>query len=256
MAPRQQTTSWTAAAASAALAVVMHASPASGAGFRWYVSASSAITGIAWMVCGYFLPASAGSGCIAAALLVGINAVVQAHGGSGQNGAVIPTKRDQGFVAFNHVTHEGVTHNFINSTALTHDWHFVHAIEQPVNLTVRRLSDGRIHARTQGFSKMACVADCPADLDSDLAARSIDPRSTTSHVEEIDFSWTEPSGYGTQTQSGLDGAASGAAQFVATQPSGTYSFCSDAYSAGGLDARVGFNFYGDNYATDFPPPCD
>lgn len=254
MAAAQRTSLW--ATFTTVLALLIHATPASGAGFTWYVKASSVITGIAWMVCGYFLPASAGSGCVAAALLVGINAVVQAHGGSGQTGAVIPTKRDEGLVAFNHVTHEGVVHDFINSTALTHDWHFVHAINQPVNLTVRRLPDGRIHARTQGFSKMSCPNGCPTDPPMSLAPHAIQSRATTSHVEEIDFSWAEPSGYGTKTQTGLAGAASGAAQFVASQPSGTYSFCSDAYSVDGLDAVVGFNFYGDNYATDFPPPCD
>ncbi|KAI2873566.1 hypothetical protein CBS11852_10765 [Aspergillus niger] len=251
MAPTQQRSLW--ATLTAVLVFLMQATPTSGAGFTWYVKASSAIAGIAWMVCGYFLPASAGTGCIAAALLVGINAVVQAHGGSGQTGAMIPAKRDEGSIAFNHITHEGVVHNFINTTALTHDWHFVHAVNQPVNLTVRRLSDGRIHARTQGFSNMPCTDNCPSE---DLAAKVLESRATTSHVQEIDFSWTEPSGYGTKTQTGLAGAASGAAQFVASQPSGTFSFCSDAYSVDGLDAVVGFNFYGDNYATDFPPPCD
>lgn len=37
---------------------------------------------------------------------------------------------------------------------------------------------------------------------------------------------------------------------------GTYSFCSDAYSVDNLGARVGFNFYGDAYGPDYPPPCD
>ncbi|GKZ26095.1 hypothetical protein AbraIFM66951_009965 [Aspergillus brasiliensis] len=90
----------------------------------------------------------------------------------------------------------------------------------------------------------------------DLAAEKLEPRATASHVEEIDFSWTEQSGYGIMTQTGLEGAVSGAVQFVASQPSGTYSFCTDAYSVDGDDAVVGFNHYGDNYAIDFPPPCD
>ncbi|TPR07280.1 Ribonuclease III domain family protein [Aspergillus niger] len=182
MAPTQQRSLL--ATLTAVFVFLMQADPTSGAGFT-----------------------CAGTGCIAAVLLVGINAVMHVHGESGKTGAMTPAKRDEGSIAFNHITHEGVVHSFINTTALTHDWHFVHAVNQPVNLT-------------------------------DLAAKVLESGATTSYVQEIDFSWTEPSGYGTKTQTGLEGAASGAAH------------------VDGLDAVVGFNFYGDNYATDFPPPCD
>ncbi|GLA44917.1 hypothetical protein CBS147343_10401 [Aspergillus niger] len=123
MAPTQQRSLL--ATLTAVFVFLMQADPTSGAGFT-----------------------CAGTGCIAAVLLVGINAVMHVHGESGKTGAMIPAKRDEGSIAFNHITHEGVVHSFINTTALTHDWHFVHAVNQPVNLTVRRLSDGRIHART------------------------------------------------------------------------------------------------------------
>lgn len=83
-------------------------------------------------------------------------------------------------------------------------------------------------------------------------ANILDTRATKSHIEEFDFLWTEPSGYGTKAQTGIKKAASGAAGLVVIQPAGTYSFCSDAYSVDNLDAHVGFNFYGDVYAPDYP----
>lgn len=99
---------------------------------------------------------------------------------------------------------------------------------------------------------MDCGEACPTYSSAD----TLDTRATKSHIEEIDFSWTEPSGYGTKTQTGVKEAASGAADFVVTQPAGTYSFCSDAYGVDNLDVHVGFNFYGDAHAPDHPPPCD
>lgn len=92
-----------------------------------------------------------------------------------------PQKHDgtDGYICFNHITHEGISHNFINSTALNQDWHFVHAIDQPINLTVCRLSDGLIHVRTLGFSKMTCAdMGCPnPKSDSEAIASILDTRA-------------------------------------------------------------------------------
>ncbi|GKZ34924.1 hypothetical protein AbraIFM66950_005321 [Aspergillus brasiliensis] len=91
----------------------------------------------------------ADTGWITAALLVGINAIVQTHSGNGQTGAVIRTKQDDGLIAFSHITPQGVFHDFINTTALNYDRHFVQAVNQPVKMKIRWLSDGRIHALHQ-----------------------------------------------------------------------------------------------------------
>jgi hypothetical protein len=90
------------------------------------------------------MPSQAATGCIGAALSIGIGAVINAHGGTGTSDALIPIKRAADEVSYVHtthegVTHEGVTHIFINTSALYHDWHHVHAIDQPMNLTVRML---------------------------------------------------------------------------------------------------------------------
>lgn len=151
---------------------------------------------------------------------------------------------------FAHVTHEGVTHNFINTSALKNDWHHVHAIGQPMNLTVRMLPDGRVHARTAGFSAMGCGDECPFK-----DPNQIESRSPTSNIEEIDFAWSAQKHWSTKTQTGLKEAVSGVAHHVANEPRGTYQFCSSGYSVDGLLASVGFNFYGDNYTPNIPPAC-
>lgn len=58
-----------------------------------------------------------------------------------------------------HYSDEGMF-NFINTIALTLDWHYVHLPWHAMNLTVRRLADGRVHARTAGFLAQPCNNDC------------------------------------------------------------------------------------------------
>ncbi|KAJ5639645.1 uncharacterized protein N7484_007507 [Penicillium longicatenatum] len=210
-------------------------------GFRWYVSASSYVTGFAWIACSYVLPDQAAKGCIAAALLFGANVFISAHGGSGQYTADIsPVKRDPGTVQMIHWAEEGAVYDFVNTIALTYDWHFVHAVDQPMNVTVRRLPDGRIHAWTQGFSLMECGDSGEQCPETTLQERS--NAVTYSTIEELDFSFSEPSGYGTKSQTWVSGAASGAAGFVVGEPQGTYSFCSNALTVNNLNAEVAFNF--------------
>lgn len=164
----------------------------------------------------YILLNQTGKGCVAvAAFFIGMNADISAPWRQRPERAMISIKRDAEMLSFNRFANDGVTFAFINSTAPTHDWHFVHAIDQPVNLTVRRLPEGRIHARTQGFPLINCCENCP------VGSSSLDTRSTKSNIEEVDLSWTEPKGYGTKMQSDVKEAASSAADFVVTQPAGT-----------------------------------
>lgn len=224
--------------------------------YRWFVSASSAAVGFAWAACAYILPTQAGLPCMAAALLVGINGVIQAHGGNGQRGAIIGTRglEDHGLHRMYHHAPGHGTFDFINTTALSYDWHNVTVTDSELDLIVRRLPDGRIHARTQGMQYMTCMnGQCSANGDSGNSG--LFGRASSVKIEDIDFSWAEPSGYGTKTQTGVKGAASGAAGYVVGQPKGTYDFCSRAISSDGLEAEVGFNFYGAGYSTNFPPPC-
>lgn len=227
--------------------------------YAWYVSASTTVVGFAWIACAYTLPAQAGVGCIAAALLIGINAVIGAHGGNGQSGAALPTRDIEGdgiFRMWHHAPGHG-TFNFINTTALSQEWQNVTVEDSELNLIVRRLPDGRINARTQGMQYMTCMnGQCPAEDDKlfTRSSRFLGKRAPIK-IEDIDFSWAEPSGYGSKTQSGVKAAASGAANYVVSQKKGTYNFCSRAVSSNGVTAEVGFNFYGDGYSTNFPPPC-
>ncbi|KAB8229004.1 uncharacterized protein BDW43DRAFT_322432 [Aspergillus alliaceus] len=201
-----------------ALVGFLIARTAHAASFRWYVNASSALGGVVWLACAYFMPSQAATGCIGAALAIGINAVIHAHGGTGLSDALIPTRNAVDAVSFVHTTHEGVIHNFINTTALTYDWHHVHAIDQPMNLTVPMLPGGRVHARTLRFDTMDCDADCPNKKPSQL-----DSQATKYKIEEIDFAWSARKGY--------------------------------AYSTDGTVAHIGSNYYGDKYAPDIPPAC-
>ena len=98
---------------------------------------------MALIACSYIVPDQAGTGCVAAALVMGMDVGVSARGDSGQSGEKVPAKRDADIVSFNHVASNGIIYDFIISTALTRDWQFVHAIDQPMDLTVRRLPDGR-----------------------------------------------------------------------------------------------------------------
>ncbi|KAK5796256.1 hypothetical protein VI817_005541 [Penicillium citrinum] len=77
------------------MARVAHAAP-----FNWSVHASSVVARVAWIACTWILPSQSGTGCIRAALLVGINAVIHAHGGTGTSDAAIPTKRAIDAVSF------------------------------------------------------------------------------------------------------------------------------------------------------------
>lgn len=70
---------------------------------------------------------------------------------------------------------------------------------------------------------------------------NLDTRAIKSHIEEIDFR-------------GLSQVDTVPGRKQVSR--GTYPFCSDAYSVDNLGARVGFNFYGDAYGPDYPPPCD
>ncbi|KAJ6092446.1 hypothetical protein N7467_004415 [Penicillium canescens] len=83
------------------------------------------------------MPSQAATGCIGAALSIGIGAVINAYGGTGTSDALIPIKRAADEVSYVYTTYKGVAHNFINTSALYHDWHHVYAIDPPMNLTVR-----------------------------------------------------------------------------------------------------------------------
>lgn len=61
--------------------------------YRWYVNALSTRFGFTWIAYAIALPSQAATTSIGAALLVGLNAVLQAHSGSEQRGAVLPSKR-------------------------------------------------------------------------------------------------------------------------------------------------------------------
>lgn len=210
---------YTFAAAITALVGFMMVSGAQAASFRWYVNASSVRAGLIWIACGYFLPSQDAGGCIAAALSIGIGGVINAHGGTGTSDAVVPVKRALDEVKYAHTTHEGVTHNFINTSALHYDWHHVHAIDQPMNLTVRLLPDGRVHARTVGFGAMDCGDNCDKNATKLLATRS---GSQTSNIEEIDFAWSARKGWSSKTETGLKSAVSGAAYYVTHEPKGAF----------------------------------
>ncbi|KGO52240.1 hypothetical protein PEX1_005840 [Penicillium expansum] len=199
------------------------------------------------------LEIQAATGCVGAALSIGIGAVISAHGGTGTSDALIPYRISVDNVSYAHTTHEGVTHNFINTSVLYHDWHHVHAIDQPMNLTVSMLPDGRVHARTVGFSAMDCGDNCPdKNATNQLAARS---GSVPSHVQEIVFAWSARKGWSSKTETRLKGAVFGAAYYVTHEPSGAFQFCSSAYLTDGTIAHVGFNFYGDKYTPNIPPAC-
>lgn len=244
---------YTFAAAITALVGLIMARGAQALPFRWYVNASSIRAGVVWIVCGYFMPSQAATGCVGAALSIGIGAVISAHGGTGTSDALIPYRISVDNVSYAHTTHEGVTHNFINTSVLYHDWHHVHAIDQPMNLTVSMLPDGRVHARTVGFSAMDCGDNCPdKNATNQLAARS---GSVPSHVQEIVFAWSARKGWSSKTETRLKGAVFGAAYYVTHEPSGAFQFCSSAYLTDGTIAHVGFNFYGDKYTPNIPPAC-
>jgi hypothetical protein len=103
-----------------------------------------------------------------------------------------------------HHTPEGTVHNFINTTALTSDWHNDTVPDHELHLIVRRLPDDRIHARTQSLKYMNCQNDqCDA-----TPTNTIDKRANKAiDIEDIDFSWAEPAGYGTKPHSGVEDAA-------------------------------------------------
>ena len=81
------------AASATALVGLLMARVAHAASFTWYVNASSIRAGLIWIACGYFLSSQAGTGCIGAALSIGIGAVIYAHGGTGTSDALIPIER-------------------------------------------------------------------------------------------------------------------------------------------------------------------
>ena len=227
--------------------------------FQWYVFASSSRTGFAWVACAYILPDKAGLPCIAAALFVGINVVIRAHGHGGYRTAILPTRdsadpADDGLLRmYHHVGNE--TYDFINTTALTHEWHNVSVPDSEMDVIVRRLPGGRIHARTQGFSQMGCQdGQCPAE--SDVVPRSSRLfRRSAYRIQEIEFAWSEDPGFGKATQAGVKDAALVAADVVVKSKAGNHRYCSSAYSSGGGHAKVGFNFYSSHYGADYPQPC-
>jgi hypothetical protein len=232
--------------------------------FRWYVFASSRNTAFAWMACAYVLPDKAGLPCITAALFIGINAVIQAHGFSGQRNVGLLGSRDVDVAAnkdhlrmYHH--HGAETYDFINTTALTLDWHNVTVPDSEMDLIVRRLPDGRIHARTQGFSQMGCKdGQCPVEPEMPVKRSRLfgrGPPKSHYKITEIDFSWSEDPGFAKETQVGVKNAALVAADFVTIAKKGTHDFCSSAYSGYGSLARVGFNFYSPSYGADYPKPC-
>ncbi|KAJ6023628.1 hypothetical protein N7499_009024 [Penicillium canescens] len=74
------------------------------------------------------MPSQAATGCIGDALSIGIGAVINDYGGTCTSDALIPIKRAADEVSYVHATYKGVTHNFINTSALYHEWHDMYAI--------------------------------------------------------------------------------------------------------------------------------
>jgi hypothetical protein len=219
--------------------------------FRWFVQASSAATGIVWIACSYILPNQASSGCIGAAMLIGINAVLQAHGGSGGAGAVLPTRDANGLLSMYHHA-DNVTYNFINTTALTNEWHNVSVPNHELDLIVRRRENGKVHLRTQGYHAMSCQdSSCPTEKRSPKFFK----RDRQFAIYELDFDWTEPSGYGTVSQTDVEAAANGAAGYIAGAPASTRTFCSNAILDDGTSAEVSISFYSNGYVFADEPAC-
>ncbi|KAF5866554.1 hypothetical protein ETB97_011439 [Aspergillus alliaceus] len=123
--------------------------------FRWHVSTLSTLGDVVCLACASVMPSQAAMRCIGAALEIDTNAAIHAYGRTGSSDTLIPTRNIVDAVYFVYAIQEGVIHNFINIFALIYGWYHVHAIDQPMDLTV-----GRAHS--------------PARLSQELQDREID----------------------------------------------------------------------------------